>query len=170
MPAPDQAEFLLPIAETATYLEWVRYWRHLEELMHEHPALEEYATERSAPFLRDPIADWISETMVESIRVQACDALVAGMWHLAPSLLADPMVLGRAVDYVELRTRWLEGDGIHRALGIAPPVYQVSQLRHEFVRTLRMQLAALGVGRGLRMPPADAREAHRAAASSGRAP
>src|SRR3954463_3713176 len=60
---PDTISVRLPQADPAVYLEWMAYWRDIERRMIERPALEAFASRESAPFLRDPISDWISDTM-----------------------------------------------------------------------------------------------------------
>src|SRR4051812_50119352 len=68
---PDTISVRLPQADPAVYLEWMAYWRDIERRMIERPALEAFASRESAPFLRDPISDWISDTVAGGVIRQA---------------------------------------------------------------------------------------------------
>jgi hypothetical protein len=138
---PDTVVVRLPPADPAVYLEWMAYWRDVERHMVEHPALEAFASQESAPFVRDPIADWISDAMAGGIIRQAGAARRAGSREVAPGFAGDALVLAEAIRYVVARAGWLSQPGIHEAMGIEPPSPNVVALREWALDSITVQLA-----------------------------
>jgi hypothetical protein len=138
---PDTVRARLPHADPAVYLEWMAYWREIEHAMVERPALEAYASRESAPFLRDPIADWISDALAGGIIRQAGAARRAGEREVAPEISGDSLVFWAAMQYVVRRSEWLDQPGTHDAMGIEPPSAAVVSLREWAVNSLTVQLA-----------------------------
>lgn len=138
---PDAVVVRMPPAHPAVYLEWMAYWRDIEGHMVERPALEEFASNQSAPFLRDPIADWISDALVGGIIRQAGTARREGRHQVAPEIAGDALVFGQALRYVVARARWLGMPGIHEAIGIEPPSAEIVALREWTMNSVMVQLA-----------------------------
>jgi hypothetical protein len=138
---PDTVLVRLPPADPAVYLEWMAYWRDIEGHMIERPALEEFASSQSAPFLRDPIADWISDALVGGVIRQAAAARREGRHQVSPVIAGDALVFGEALRYVVARARWLEMAGIHEAMRIEPPSAEVVALRGWTLDSVTVQLA-----------------------------
>src|SRR5438093_10895092 len=113
----DTLSVHLPRVPPALYLEWVAYWREVEHRMLERPALADHAARESAPFLRDPIADWISDSLVGGIVNQAGAARRAGDGEVAPELQGDALVMREWTRYMRRRADWLDQPGVHRAMG-----------------------------------------------------
>src|SRR3954468_19913078 len=90
---PDSIKVRLPPADPAVYLEWMAYWRDVERRMIERPALEAFASLESAPFVRDPIADFISDVMAGGVIRQAGAARRLGNAEVAPEIVSDALVL-----------------------------------------------------------------------------
>jgi hypothetical protein len=137
---PDTVRVRLPHADPAVYLEWMAYWREVEHRMLERPALEAYAARESAPFLRDPIADWISDGLAGAILRQAGEARRAEVEDVAPEISGDALVFLVAMQYVLRRSEWLEQPGIHEAMGVDPPSATVVSLREWAVNSVTVQL------------------------------
>src|SRR5437764_10936177 len=125
----DALTVRLPRVSPALYLEWVAYWREVEDRMLERPALADHAARESAPFLRDPIADWISDTIVGGIVSQAGEARRAGLPEVAPEVQGDALVMREWIRYMGRRAAWLDRAGVHRAIGVEPPSPAVVELR-----------------------------------------
>jgi hypothetical protein len=138
---PDQITARLPHADPAVYLEWMAYWRDIERRMLERPAPEPFDTSAGAPFVRDPIADWISDAMAGGIFRQAGAARRIGAETVAPEVTADPMVLRDAMRYLAARHEWLNSPGMYRAIGIEPPSPDVIALREWALDSITVQLA-----------------------------
>jgi hypothetical protein len=138
---PDSIKVRLPHADPSVYLEWMAYWRDVERHMLERPALEAFATSESAPFLRDPIADWISDAMAGGIIRQSGAARRAGAPEVAPEIVGDALVLREAMKYIVARIEWLSGPGMHDAMGIEPPSPEILALREWTVNSITVQLA-----------------------------
>jgi hypothetical protein len=138
---PDRITVRLPHADPAVYLEWMAYWRDIERHMIERPALEAFAARESAPFLRDPIADWISDGMAGGVIRQAGAARRAGDHQVAPEITADALVLREAMRYIATRLEWLNGDGMHEAMEIELPSPDVVALREWALDSITVQLA-----------------------------
>jgi hypothetical protein len=141
MPMTDSVTVRLPRVSPALYLEWVAYWREVERRMLEHPALADHAARESAPFLRDPIADWISDTVVGAIVSQAGEARRAGLDTVAPELGGDVLVMREWIRYMARRAEWLDRPGVHRAMGVEPPIPAVVELRESVGQAVYTQLA-----------------------------
>ena len=138
---PDTIWVRLPSADPAVYLEWMAFWREVEHRMIERPALEAYAARESAPFLRDPIADWISDALAGGIIRQAAAARRGGLPEVAPEISGDPLVLRVAMQYVLLRSHWLDQPDVLEAMGIEPPSATVQSLRESVVDSVAVQLS-----------------------------
>jgi hypothetical protein len=138
---PDDLVVRLPPADPAVYLEWMAYWRDIERHMVEHPALAAFASRESAPFVNDPVADWISDTLAGGIIRQAGAARRAGEAVVAPALRSDALVLTEAVRYATARAEWLGGPGVHEAMDIEPPSANVVALREWAFDSIAVQLA-----------------------------
>jgi hypothetical protein len=105
------------------------------------PALEAFAARESAPFLRDPIADWISDALAGGIIRQAGAARRAGLREVAPEIAGDALVFREAMKYVVARAEWLSAPGIHEAMDIEPPSPEIVALREWTVDSITVQLA-----------------------------
>jgi len=138
---PDVIRVRLPHADPAVYLEWMAYWRDIERRMLERPALEAFASSQSAPFLRDPIADWISDAMAGGIIRQAGAARREGAEMVAPEIVGDAVVLRQAMRYIAARHEWLSGPGMFEAMAIEPPSPNVIALREWALDSVSVQLA-----------------------------
>lgn len=138
---PDDITVRLPPADPAVYLEWMAYWRDVERRMLERPALEAFASSESAPFLRDPIADWISDTMAGAVIRQAGAARRAAAETVAPAIAGDAVVLRQAIRYIAARHDWLITPGVYEAMGIEPPSSDVIALREWALDSIIVQLA-----------------------------
>jgi hypothetical protein len=138
---PDTVVVRLPHADPSVYLEWMAYWRDIERHMLERPALASFAAQESAPFLQDPIADWISDAMAGGIIRQAGAARRAGCAEVAPEIAGDALVFSEAMRYVVARIEWLAGPGMHEAMHVDPPSPEVIALREWTVNSVTVQLA-----------------------------
>ena len=131
----------LPPADPAVYLEWMAYWRDLERHMIERPALEAFASRESAPFIRDPIADWISDAMAGTVIRQSAEARRRGDEVVSPEIVGDPLVLNEAMRYITARLAWLNQPLMHEAMGIELPSHDVVALREWALDSITVQLA-----------------------------
>lgn len=131
-------EIRLPEADHAAYLAWMSYWREVERVMLDNPRLAELAGGESAPFLRDPIADYLSHEIIPQIVEQAEG--VGGDSPVAPVLHVHMDRMPAAIEYVAKRTGWLMEPGVHEALGIIPPSPQVVDLRVRVLVAVRDQV------------------------------
>ena len=138
---PDTIRVRLPHADPAVYLEWMAYWRDIERCMVEWPALEAFASGESAPFLRDPIADWISDAMAGAVIRQAGAARRAGDETVGPEIVGDALVLREAMKFIAARHEWLTGPGVFEAMGIDPPSPDIIALREWVLDSIMVQLA-----------------------------
>ncbi len=138
---PEAITVRLPHADPAVYLEWMAYWRDIERRMIERPALEAFASRESAPFIRDPIADWISDAMAGGIIRQAGEARRVGADAVGPQITGDALVLREAMKYIAARIEWLNGPGMYQALAIEPPSPDVIALREWALESIIVQLA-----------------------------
>jgi hypothetical protein len=138
---PDTIRVRLPHADPAVYLEWMAYWRDIERHMIERPALEAFASRESAPFIRDPIADWISDAMAGGVIRRASEARRLGHEVVAPEIEGDALVLREALRYILARLEWLNGPGVHEALDIERPSADVIALREWTLDSITVQLA-----------------------------
>ena len=138
---PDTITVRLPPAAPSVYLEWMAYWRDVERHMIERPALEVVAAAESAPFVRDPIADFISDTMAGGVIRQAGAARRIGHDVVAPEIVGDALVLREAMRYIVSRLEWLNQPLMHDAMGIEPPSPDVVALREWAFDSITVQLA-----------------------------
>jgi hypothetical protein len=138
---PDALTVRLPPADPAVYLEWMAYWRDIERKMLERPALHAFASEESVPFIRDPVADFISDVMAGGVIRQAGAARRMGAESVAPEIVGDALVLRDAMKYIAARLEWLGGPGMHEALRIEPPSPDVVALREWALDSITVQLA-----------------------------
>lgn len=138
----EKKVFCLPEAAPGTYLAWVAYWREVEDRMLRYPALEEMASRESAPFLRDPVAEFLSDVFISQVAEQARRAADEGRLRVAPLVRADPDRLTRGLDYVVRRAAWLEKEWVQEALRIRPLEAEAVVLREGIVRAVREQLEA----------------------------
>src|SRR3954454_8790779 len=138
---PDTISVRLPQADPAVYLEWMAYWRDIERRMIERPALEAFASRESAPFLRDPISDWISDTMAGGVIRQAGAARRGGADVVAPEITGDALVLRQAMKHIAARAEWLNRPGMYQAMDIEPPSPDVIALREWALDSITVQLA-----------------------------
>lgn len=141
----EEAELRLPPAPPGLYLRWMRYWREIERVMVDYPRLAELAGEESAPFLRDPIAEYLSHEVIPQIVEQAEGAATAP--KVSPVLVADVSKIRRALDYIAKRAGWLSQPGVHDALGVAEPDSEIRDLRARVVVAVAEQLRNLQADR-----------------------
>jgi hypothetical protein len=83
------------------------YWRQVEALMLSRPALAEHAAEQSAPFIREPVADYISGVLIPQLVKAASAAEQRGDPMVQPVVEVEPETLLKGLDYVRRRGAWL---------------------------------------------------------------
>lgn len=133
----------LPEAPPAHYLAWMAFWREVEQKVGTAPSLQDAAAEESAPFVRDDLADLISQRIVGAITAQATEALKAGEASIAPTIEAVPEVLAKALTYVTARVRWMTPERLE-AMGIEPLDPKLVELRARVVKHVLEQLTDAG--------------------------
>jgi hypothetical protein len=134
---PDK-KIRLPEAPPPHYLRWMGYWREVEALMLSNPALEKFAAEQSAPFIREPVADYLSDIVMPEIIKQASDAERRGQNSAAPVIEVDPDMLAKGLDYVRRRGEWLLTLGRDAVPQLDP---ELVELRSRVLEFLRPQLS-----------------------------
>jgi hypothetical protein len=130
----------LPEAPPEHYLRWMVFWRDVELVMGQTPALAEAAAQESAPFVRDEIADFLSREVVGSILSQAREARDSGLATVIPVLVVDRDMLQKGAEYVVARADWLERPGVMEAMGVAPLEEHLAHLRARAIEEVRRQL------------------------------
>ena len=135
------ATVTLPPAPPEAYLRWMAFWRQVERKMVEHPALEALASRESVPFVRDPVANFISTQLVRQVVNQAAEAQRTGSSVVPLEITGPSELLSEAMDYVGRRASWLEQPGVLEAMDIEPLSSDLLALRANVVRTVREQLA-----------------------------
>lgn len=137
---PATVRLRLPEAPARSYLEWMTFWREVERRMLERPSLAARAAEEAAPFVRDPLADWLSEAVVTEIVRQASEAVRAGTPTVSPELTVERDRILAGVDYVIRRARWLDEDRVQEAMRIEPLAPHLRDLRRRVLEAIRAQL------------------------------
>lgn len=133
------ARFLLPEASPTSYLRWLAFWREIEQRMVERPSLEAAASEASAPFISDQVAQTISNTLVPQIVEEARAAETRGDRTVAPALEADHNMVVQAVRYVRSRVAFLTPD-VCKAMGVEPLDPALIRLRDAVLQAIEDQL------------------------------
>jgi hypothetical protein len=135
-----EIRLVLPPALPGRYLSWMAFWREVERKMLENPQLAEIAAVGSRPFVRDPVADFLSEKVVAAISRQAHEARSRGASEVSPVIEGEPGMVRQALEYVAARGRWLQEPGVAQAMGIEPLEPDLVELRSEALATLTVQL------------------------------
>ena len=136
-----QVRITLPAAPPQDYIRWMAFWRDVETKMAQAPRLAEMAGEESAPFVRDPVADFLSKEVVRAIAGQALEAERAGEASVEPVISGDRALLEEGMDYVIRRGGWMAQPGVMEALGVRPLEDDLVTLR---MRAVQAVAAALG--------------------------
>ena len=123
-----------PEAPPTQYLRWMAYWRQVEALMLSRPALAEHAAEQAAPFIREPIADYLSDVVIPQIIKQASEADRLGRPMVMPVLEVDPELLAKGLDYVARRGAWLLTVAEKSIPRLAPELVELRARAVEFVK------------------------------------
>jgi hypothetical protein len=134
------ARVVLPEASPEQYLRWMAFWREVEQKVGERPSLQTLAAREAAPFLGDPVADYLSSTVSE-IAHQASAARDQGRAAVAPEVEGPPDLLIEASSYVARRGAWLSQFKVAEAMGIDPLEPELVELRRRVVEAIRNQLS-----------------------------
>jgi hypothetical protein len=133
-------QIVLPPAPPRTYLRWMAFWRTVEQAMLRNPALEDFASGESAPFLEGPVALFLSE-VVSEISAQAEVAEQERRETVAPELSGPLEFWEGAADYVEVRGGWLDAQlergPVAELTGLKPLDQECQALRMRVVETVR---------------------------------
>lgn len=141
----QELTLVLPAAPPELYLRWMAFWREVEQVMLDSPALEEFASSQSAPFMHDPVARFVSNVVVFQITEQARDALARGTEEARPTVSGDSELLRMGVWYAAERGDWLasqlaDGKTVAEAIGIRPLEPELVILRKRTFREVAQQL------------------------------
>jgi len=143
---PDrEVTVVYPEAGPETYLRWFSYFREVESVMLEHPALADLALQESGPFLEGDAARLISE-LVGRLAEQVRQARSEGRRRVAPMITASAQLLAKSVALAESRNAWLEatvdGRPLVEVLGIDPIDPEARDLRDSAMVSVRVRLLA----------------------------